>query len=188
VNTTLKQVILACIISILAFGLGSTACPRTKEVKKEVPKIVTQHDTVEKTPKWLDDSVKKWKKKVYTTDTVPLVITNTIVDTEYVPVNSPPEQRPDIWPVLSINGGRIWGDTTIIRTFSIKNGHESVSRLFTTGYITDLEIESSPNPTPRITFTPFPPSEKHGFWHNPKIFGYGFLTGVGVITVLSVVK
>jgi len=187
-NVTWKQVILTCIVSFFAFVLGSTMCARTKEAPKVVPKIITVYDTVDKEPKWLTDSIKKWRKRVHTTDTVNLTPTVITLRDVHIPVNAPAEERPNIWPVLSVNGGRVWGDTTVIRSFSLRTGTEAVSKLFSTGYITDLEADFDSNSTPRITFTPFPASEKHGFWHNPKVFGYGILAGIGLITVISVVK
>jgi hypothetical protein len=183
VKETQKLVILPLISGILAFGLGAYACSDEKTVEKTIPKIVTQYDTVEKTPEWLTDSLEIWRKQEFTTDKTNLIIENIIIRDVRIPVNSPPEQRPNIWPVLSINGGRIFGDTTFIRTFSVRSGHEAVSKLFTAGYITALSVELDSNSTPKITFTPFPPAEKHGFFHNPKVFGYGLVAGVGVCIV-----
>jgi hypothetical protein len=156
----------------LAFWGGAKACAKTEHTDRVVPKIVTVFDTVEKRPEWLDDSIKTWKKRSKPTVNV---ITETVIDTEFVPVNAPAEERPNIWPLLSLHGGRQWGDTLFTRTFSVKDGHEGVSTIFSTGYITDIEIDSTP--TPRITFTEFPPSEKHGFWFAPKVFGVGLATG-----------
>ncbi len=168
----MKQYIVLAAVVAIAFWGGSQACPRTKTDKQIVPKIVTEYDTVEVVPKWLADSAKVWKKRAKPTINV---ISETVVDTEFVPVGRPPEERPNIWPLMSVHGARKWGDTLTTVTFNLRDGRGGVSRVFATGYITDIEVGAQP--TPQITFKKFPPAEKHGFFHNPKVFGIGLATG-----------
>jgi hypothetical protein len=181
-NVTFKQVILLFSGVIVAFILGGMVCPRVKEVEKIVPTIVTQYDTTEVEPEWLQDSLKKWRNKKYTTDTTILTHVQLTITDVKIPIDSPAAARPDIYPVLSINGGRRFGDTTFIRTFSVKDGHMAVSSVFTAGYITDLDVESHNNPTPRINFEPFPPEERHNWLYPIKhtLLGVGIGSAIGL--------
>lgn len=140
--------------------------------EKAVPRIVTIHDTVNTLPEWYEDSLRIWKRRKATTDTVELYYTNTVVDTQYIPVNLPPEERPQLWPVLSYHGTAKWGDTAVVSTYSVRNGNLAVSKAFIPGILTD--IEANANSEPKLNYAPFPKGEKHGFWHNPLVFGIGF--------------
>jgi hypothetical protein len=141
-------------------------------------------------PEWLKDSIKSWKKKIHTTDTVNLTITQTIHDTQYVNVDAPAEERRDIWPLLTLNADRgQFGDTLFVRTFSLKTGKDGVSKLFVPGYIVGIDAEY-PNATPRIDFEPFPPEEKHNWAYPVKYtalgIGIGALLTGGTCLALSV--
>ena len=182
-----RTIFFVIIASFASAGAVWAFFPRRVVNKVEIPKIETVYDTVDRLPKWYKDSVDHWKRRKATTDTVPLVFTNTIVDTEYVPVNAPPENRPDLCPVLSYHGGTRMADTAVVSSYSVRDGRLAVSRLFVPGILTDLEA-SMGNNIPRITFKPFPPEEKHGFWHNPKVFGIGFGSGAIVTSIACLVR
>lgn len=175
---------LVVITAILAVWATRELWPR-KVVEQSVPRIVTRYDTVPTLPEWYTDSVRHWKKRKYTTDTVPLVLTETVVDTEYVPVTRPPEERPNIWPLLRYSGGRSFGDTAVVTTFNLRDGKLAVSQLFIPGMLTAIDASDTLR-TPRINYAPFPPGEKHGFWHNPKIFGAGFLSCAAIGLAVNV--
>lgn len=153
--------------------------------EKSVPQIVTRHDTVRSLPEWYEDSVRYWKKRKYTTDTLNLTFTETIVDTQYIPVNSPPERRPNIWPMLTYRGSGKFGDTAIVSTFGLRTGNLAISKVFIPGMIVGIDASDSLQ-TPRLDFAPFPKGEKHGFWHNPKVFGIGFGTCAAIGLAASI--
>lgn len=166
-------VLMLVVIATTALAVR-TLWPKTVTVKS-VPRIVTVYDTVNTVPGWYADSVRYWKKRKYTTDTLNLYFTNTVVDTQYVPVNSPPEDRPDVWPLLSYHGGSKFGDTAVVSTYSLRSGNLAITKVFVPGILTDIDTwREDTTAAPRLNFAPFPPGEKHGFWHNPAVFGIGF--------------
>lgn len=142
--------------------------------EKSVPQIVTRYDTLRSVPSWYADSVHYWKKRKYTTDTLNLYWTNTVMDTQYVPVNFPPEDRPDVWPLLSYHGSDKFGDTAVVSTYSLRSGNMAIAKVFIPGILTDIDAYHPDGTAPKLNYRPFPKGEKHGFWHNPKIFGIGF--------------
>jgi hypothetical protein len=191
-NATLKRVIqsfkdhLGTVFGgAFAFFIGTQCFHKTKTVEKIIPQIVTQYDTVEKRPEWLADSIKKWKKVKFLSDTHTIVIHQTIVDTQYVPVDAPPDQRPNIWPVLTYHGDGVFGDTAFIRTFSVRTGKEAVSKVFIGGYLTDIDVEDANNPTPKLNYKPFPPAERHNWLYPIKKVILGVGIGFGTCTILE---
>lgn len=183
---TSKQVILLFSSIAVAFTVGATVFGGTKEVEKVVPKIVTQYDTVEKSPKWLADSIKKWKKVVYTTDTINLTPIQIVINDERIPIDSPATKRPSYWPLLGYTSGGNFGDTAFVRTFSLKDGRTSVSKIFVPGILTGIDAEVN-NPTPRLNFKPFPPEERHNWFYPIKHAligaGVGAVAGFGACIV-----
>jgi len=169
VKNALLIVVLTVILTILViktwFSGDSNQTPT-------IPTIVTLFDTVETVPKWLNDSIKKWKKIVHTTDTVNLVIQNTLIDTVFVPVNAPAEERPNLWPLLEYHGGASFGDTAIVTTFSVQTGQGAVSRIFIPGILTDVTTGASN--VPQLRFEPFPKRKGATVFQQLKLFGLGF--------------
>ena len=181
---TLKLVILLCISTITAFFIGKELFPRTKEVPKLIPHIVTQYDTVTKSPEWLQDSIKKWKKVVYTTDTINLTPVQIVISDEKIPIREVPNAdtsfTPPIHPLLSYSSGGKFGDTAIVRSFSLRDGTPAVSKVIVAGVLTGIDAEVD-NPTPRLNFEPFPPKEQHNWFYPIKhiLIGAGIGSAVG---------
>lgn len=178
--------VLMAVIIIVTVIAVRTFWPKVV-TEKSVPQIVTEYDTVRSVPTWYADSVRYWKKRKYTTDTLNLYFTNTVVDTQYVPVNSPPEDRPDVWPLLSYHGGSKWGDTAVVSTYSLRSGNMAITRVFIPGVLTDIDAFHEQGTAPKISYAPFPKGEKHGFWHNPKVFGIGFgsCAAIGLASLIA---
>jgi hypothetical protein len=176
------------LVGFWSFYLGKSCFGTKKVVTEVIPKIVTVFDTVPTRPSWLDDSIKAWKKRSIVHDTVPLIISQTIIDTQLVNVGADTTQRPKIWPVLDVTAGARFSDTTLVRTFSLRDGRESFSKLFTTGYIKEIHVDESRGPTPLIIFAPFPPREQHNWFYPIKNFLFGFGTGSGLGLLSCVVK
>lgn len=166
---TLWLVVLTIVITVVLYR---EFVPPKVIVKSGVPYIVTKHDTVETLPSWYTDSIKIWKSRPASTDTFTLTITNTIVDTEYVPVNAPPENRPNLWPVLQFHGTASPGDTAVVSTFSVRNGNLAVSKVYSPGILTGIEADS--NTVPRLTFAPFPEPKKPSLLYKLKMIGIGY--------------
>lgn len=178
--------VLMLVVAVTTALAVRTLWPKTVTVKS-IPQIVTRYDTVPSVPEWYKDSVKYWKKRKYTTDTVNLEFTNTVVDTQYIPVNAPPEDRPDVWPLLSYHGGSKWGDTAVVSTYSLRSGNMAIAKVFVPGILVDIDAYRPDSTTPRLNYAPFPKGEKHGFWHNPKIFsiGFGSCAAIGLAASLA---
>src|SRR4051812_46835039 len=100
-----KPVAVLLLVTALTTALAVRTLWPKVVTEKSVPQIVTRYDTVPSVPRWYADSVRYWKKRKYTTGTVNLGFSETIVDTQYIPVNAPPETRPDVWPLLNYSGG-----------------------------------------------------------------------------------
>lgn len=154
----MKQVILRLIsvvflvfLSFLAFSALERAF---KKPKPQVPTIITRYDTVQVTPRWLNDSIKAWKSRKATTDTVNIIISNTIISHDTIYIGSDTANRPRIWPVLEFHGGVRFGDTASIVTFSLHSGLRAASRVFTPGILTDIEADTGS--IPKLTYAPFP--------------------------------
>jgi hypothetical protein len=150
-----RDLILVGLTALLAIILWRWLFP-PKVGERPIPTIITKYDTVTALPKWFADSMKRWKKTtvVHTTDTVNLVVSQTIVDTQFIPVDAPPEERPNVWPLLSYHGTTNWGDTATISTFSVRTGRLGISRVFIPGILTSIDSDSTA--TPQLTFEPFP--------------------------------
>lgn len=161
-------VLLTAIVSVLLYR---TLFP-PKPIPPVIPNIITRYDTVNVLPKWFKDSVKVWSKGKHTTDTVNLTVSQTIVDTEYVNVTSPPEERADLWPVLSYRGSAKFGDTSTVSAFSIKSGKLGISRIFQAGILTAIEVDSG-QVTPKFTFAPFPAQKGTSLFQRLKLIGIG---------------
>jgi len=182
-----KLVAILLLVTIVTTGLAVRTLWPKVVTKRAIPQIVTRYDTVTQLPAWYADSVRTWKKRKYTTDTVNLYFTNTVVDTQYVPVNAPPEDRPDVWPLLYYHGGAKFGDTAVVSTYSLRSGNMAIAKVFVPGILVDVDAYRPDSTTPRLNYAPFPPEEKHGFWHNPKVFGIGFgaCAGIGLAASLA---
>lgn len=176
---TLWLVVLTVVITIVLYR---EFVPPKKVYLSSVPHIVTKHDTVKVLPEWFADSLKTWKSRSASTDTFTLVVTNTVVDTEFVPVNAPASERPNLWPLLSYHGGTAFGDTALVSTFSVRNGSLAVSKVFSTGILTGIEADSSN--VPRLTFAPFPEEKKPSFFYKLKMIGIGY----GVCSIVNTVR
>lgn len=161
-------------VSAIAFYVGSQCAAR--ETVRVVPQIITRYDTVPVTPQWLLDSLKKLADRKPTRDTTEIVIEHTIIDTEYVNVGADPEQRPNIWPLLTYQGGTEFGDTAIVTSFSLRNGTGSAAKVFIPGILTGIEADS--NAIPKLIFEPFPKPKGPSFLYTLKTLGLGFGTGV----------
>lgn len=195
-NATLKQGILLSSLPIFGFLVGWVAFPRIKTIEKTIPTIITKHDTVSESPKWLEDSIKIWKKKIYTSDTIPIYHTITVIDTNWVQVldSSDIKSRvrigravvPDAYPVLEYHSAGEFGDTGTVTTFNIRNGSAAASKFFTAGVLTDIEWDTVP--IPRLSFKPFPPREKHNWLYAPKLLGIGILGGLGTCGVIRAIS
>ncbi len=146
--------------------------PRIKEIEKVIPVIETRYDTVSVTPKWLADSVKKWKKKVHTTDTVNIYESNTIIDTFYINVGTRDSARTKIWPVFTYRSGANFGDSALIGTFNLQDGKGSISKFFVPGILVGITADS--NSMPRLDFEPFPKPKKISLLEKLKYIGGGF--------------
>jgi hypothetical protein len=177
---TLPLVILLFSAPIAGYFVGNKLFPGKDVPVNVVPTIVTRYDTVSVTPKWYEDSVKYWKKRKWTTDTVNVTLSETVIDTQYVPIDGGPAVRPDWYPLLNLNSGNgTFGDTMFIHTFSLKDGKDAVSRVFIPGYLVGIDAQY-PNKTPRLDFRPFPPQERHNWFYPVKYTGMGILGGLGL--------
>lgn len=178
-NVTLKQVILLSSLTCGAFFAGKCFFPHIKTVPQVIPEIHTEYDTVQTLPAWFEDSLNYWKKRKFTTDTVPLIIAVDHVDIPAIVIDTPPMLRPDWHPLLALNSNAgKFGDTLFTYTFSLRTGKEAVSKVFIPGYITGIDAQY-PNETPRIDFKPFPKAEQHGWFYPIKYTLLG--TGIGLL-------
>ncbi len=138
--------------------------PKTNTITNVVPQIVTQYDTVEVyiSPDTIE---------VVTTDTVNIILRETFFDTTLINVACDPEERPEIYPVLTLRMGENFGDTSIVETFSLRTGKPTRSILYTPGFLTSLDITNEP--TPRMNFTAFP-KPRVSLWNKLKYSLIGF--------------
>lgn len=174
-NQTLKNLLVIALVIITSGFAGRALFPvKVTEIQK-IPTIVTTHDTVERLPSWFADSVRIWKKRKTTTDTVNIVYGTTHVDTEYVRVPCDTAQRSNIRPVLSYHGSAKLGDTASVATFSLKNGSLDLSRVYIPGILVGIDADSTP--TPRLTFEPFPKPKGPSLLYRLKLLGIGFASG-----------
>lgn len=134
--------------------------------------LVPKYDTVKVLPSWLKDSLKVWKKRPATTQKTPILISAMKVDTQYVPVDATPENRPNIHPLLSYNGGSRFGDTAITVTFGLRDGEPTISKVFIPGILTGIDANTEDG-TPRMTYAPFPAPKKPSLLYRVKMIGIG---------------
>lgn len=178
----MKNTIIVIVAVVVSFLAARELFPRTITEKSTIPVIVTVYDTVEQLPKWLEDSLRSWKKRKSTTDTVPLVIQTTHVDTEYVKVPCDTAERSRIRPVLWYHGGTRVGDTATVGTFSLRDGKLDASKVYIPGILTGIDADT--NAAPKMTFEPFPEPKKPSLLYKLKLIGIGVGTGF-VVTTLS---
>ena len=171
-----REAIIAGGTMVLTAFLMWKFMPR-KEVVKIVPNIITKFDTVRTTPKWYDDSVKYWKKRKFTTDTVNIYVENIVVrdtgSTRFVNVGPDTTDRPSIWPITSYHGGTRFGDTAIVTSFNLRTGNGSITKIFIPGMLTSIVADSG-SPLPRMTFAPFPKEKKPSLWYKIQLVASGF--------------
>lgn len=135
--------------------------PRRVEGPPSPPRIVTVRDTVRDT---LRLSVPKPGK--VTTDTLQIVIRETIHDTTVIQIGPTPEERTNVWPVLAVTVGKKVGDTTTVTTFGLRTGQGAVAKLWTPGPLLGLWVDSTA--TPRIDFGPPPRPSRTTFFEKVK--------------------
>lgn len=134
--------------------------PKTVTVGRNVPTIVTKHDTVR--TRWTDTL---YRVKV-TTDTFNLVIHETIHDTVQVYVGADTAARPKLWPLLSYEQ-RQGHDSATLRTFDLRNGRGAESLIFAPGPVTGIFADTGA--VPRINFGAWP--TPHTSWLTKLLWG-----------------
>lgn len=168
----MTKTILAIIV-VLGVGFGVRELfPKKIHDPPPIPRIVTHYDTIPALPKWYEDSVRYWKKRKYTTDTVNLLIAGTLVNQPVIPVNKPPEERPNLWPLLRYSGHSRFGDTASVTTFSVRSGQLYFSKIFVPGILIGIDASDTLQ-TPRINFVPFPVCPGPSFLYKVKMIGIG---------------
>jgi len=169
----MKQGILVSLISVLLGGLLVWEFfPHQIPASPVIPHIITVHDTVSVLPKWYNDSIRAWKARKSTTDTVNIVITNTLVIKDTVYVGPDTNLRSRDWPILEYHGGSHFGDTALVRSFSLRSGNQNISRIFIPGILTDIQADSGS--TPRMTFAPFPEPRRPPLLYRLKLMAMGY--------------
>lgn len=175
----MKQVILRLINVVAIIALICLTVDDLKQHKTpHIPKIVTHFDTVEVTPAWLVDSERAWKKKKYTTDTVNIVLTNTIIKHDSIYLGPDTSLRSHLYPLLEYHGGVRFGDTATVVTFSLRDGVKSTSRIFVPGILTEIEADTSA--TPRLNYTALPEAPRLSLIYRLKLILYG----AGAVTII----
>jgi len=167
-----SALVLILVTAITSVLLAREFFPRKVVDRVQIPVIVPKYDTVETLPKWYSDSVAYWKKKKHTTDTVPILISNTIVGAAPINVIATPEERPDLWPVLDYSGGFKFGDTALVGSLSIRSGKVAISKFFIPGILTGIHMDSA-NSVPKIDFVPFPAPKRPSLLYKLKMVGIG---------------
>lgn len=157
---------------VLTVVLTREFLPRTVKGPPPIPTIVTVHDTVH-------DTLEVQTPAEATTDTVQLVIRETIHDTTYINVGPDPATRTAIWPAISLEVGPKVGDTTTVNTFELRSGRGATARVYTPGPLLGMWADSSA--TPRLTFGPPPAPPSVSFWTKLKWGGIGY----GACTVVN---
>lgn len=152
----MKQTIILVLLAVILGGvLARELFPRREQVLKPVPQIVTVHDTVH-TPANLKTV------EVFTTDTVKIVISETLHDVPQMLVDVDTESRRHVWPILNVQIGESRGDTSQVTTFSLISGGIGVSKIWTPGPLKAMWVDSTQ--TPRMSFyePPIPPGVSLG--------------------------
>lgn len=130
-----------------------------------VPYIVTVHDTIH-------DTLRIKGPKVVTTDTVQLVIQQTIHDTIVMPTGS--------WLIAWAEIGAKRGDTSVVGTTDGRRA--AVSRIWTPGPLKSIWADTSA--TPRMDFYAPQAAPKTSLWAKLKWSAVGY----GVCTIANGVK
>ena len=177
-----KDLVLAVTVAVTMFFVTREFFPRHIKETNVIPHIVTQYDTVERLPRWYADSVRQWKRRKATTDTVTLYVSSTVVDTQYYPVEAPVADRPPLWPVLSYHGTASFGDTATVTSLDMRTGRLDISRPVIPGIHTDIEVGKDPEP--KLTFAPFPKQKGPSLLYKLKMIGIGF----GSCSIYNTVK
>lgn len=143
--------LLLVLILVVGAVLGRSFFPKTVEIGRNIPTIVTKHDTVHTT--WTKhDTV---KVEHFTTDTFNLIVRQTIYDTVVINVS---DNKPDVWPLLSYR--TINRDSAYVRTFDLRTGYGAASTIYTPGPLNTLVTGSFP--TPNMTFGTYPSNHTSG--------------------------
>lgn len=182
----MKKYVFLVLVTMLGTGFAVRELfPRTIKGPTPIPRIVTHYDTVKTLPTWYKDSVRVWKIRKHTTDTVNLVTEHTTVDTQFIPVNAPPEDRPDVWPLLSYHGGTKFGDTAVVSTYSLRSGNMAIRKVFIPGMLTEIDAFRPDSVGPGLTYVPFPVCPGPSFLYKLKMMGLGVVTVGGSAAIIS---
>lgn len=167
-------IVIAALAAVLGGALTRECFPKREEVLKPVPTIVTVYDTVR-------DTVRLRGPRVVTTDTVQIVIRQTVHDTVQINVGCDTLERPPLWPVLNAQIGKSRGDTSRVTTFSLRSGRPTVSRIWTPGPLRSLWADTTG--TPRMDFYDPPKPPGVSLWTKVKwtVIGYGSCTLVNSV-------
>lgn len=140
-----------------------------------VPMIVTQHDTVHDTLRL------ELRPPAPKPGTPNLTISVTIHDTSNLNAGEKPQDRANLWPVLSLSVGRRVGDTTTANTFSLRTGQVAVSRFYTAGPLLNVWADSTG--APRLLFGDSPRPPRVSIWTKAEwtAVGWGGCTVVNAI-------
>ncbi len=161
-----SELMIASLAAILG-GVAVRECfPRTKEVLKPVPSIVTVHDTVR-------DTVRLKGPRVVTTDTINIVERITIHDTVQVNVGADTSSRQPLWPVLNAQIGKSRGDTSLVTTFSLRSGKPATSRIWTPGPLKSIWVTEGE--TPRLDFYEPEAKPRISLWTKGKWAAVGYV-------------
>lgn len=172
-----SELLLITVVGVTASLLTREFFPRRVVDKVQIPVIVPKYDTVKTLPDWFEDSLKIWKRRKHTTDTIPILVERTIVDTQWFPVNNPPEDRPNLWPVLQYRGSDHFGDTAVVSSYSVRTGQLALSKVYIPGVLVAMEADTVG--TPKLTYNPFPVCPGPSFLYRLKLIGAG--TGAGYV-------
>lgn len=169
-----RDLILIALVAAISVVLTCSLMPDDEE-ESTIPQIITRIDTLEKLPEWLDDSLKRWRKRVHTTDTVNLVTERVVIrtDTAFIRIPCDTAERSRLQPVVSYFGGSRFGDTALVTTFSLRTGFATISKVFIPGILTAM-VADSVTGTPAFTFEPFPAQKGTSLWTKLKWAGVGF--------------
>lgn len=148
---------------ILVAILSREILPKHVRDPAPPPIITTVHDTIHDT------------LRIRVPKPVPgptLTIRETIHDTTFIQIGPAPEQRTNIWPVLTVDVGKKVGDTTRITTFSLRSGQGASSQIYTGGPLLGVWADSVG--TPRVLFGTPPQPASVSFWTKVKWGGLGY--------------
>lgn len=144
-SNTIKRLLFDAVATLVLVFIIRELFPKKETLVERIPQITTVHDTVHDTLKIVVP------KKVVTSDTVNVVIRETIHDTVFITSDT----SADVWPILNFYRTSKSGDTTTVSTFSLKHGNGAnvdlyTKRLMITG------MWAGPDASPRVELTPWP--------------------------------